>query len=204
MGGFKMAEQVITKTNVMLRYDAPLDELGEVIAQRTVKLQVPSGISYRDLAYLVRAEKASVDILGADGRRLSSSIIDGKPGNYNDVVEEGSYFVTRNSSLHRDIESYLRGNGLPAPHEKDSHNFKGKVFHSTLRGDDLFLKLDDRNFELPGTHSRVDIGETVTLYSIMGFGYSGRFPPLADAASIEGKFNIITLGNEGKISGKKF
>ena len=199
-----MGAQKTNKTNVTLRYEAPLDELNEVIGQRSVKLQVPSGITYRDLAYLVRAEKASVGILGADGKHLSSSFIDGKPGNYNDVVEEGSYFVTSNPSLHRDIESYLRGNGLPTPYEKDTHCVGGKVYNSTLMGNDLFLDVDDRRFELPGTGGRVDVGEKIILYSIMGFGYSGRFPPVADAASIEGKFNIITPGNAGKIYGGQF
>ena len=194
-----MAEQKTEKTNVTLSYEAPLDGLGEVIGQRVVQLQVPSGITYRDLAYLVRAEKASIDILGANGKHLSSSFIDGKPGNYNDVVEEGSCLRTRNPSLHRDIENYLGGKGYPVPHEKDQHNFKGKVHYSTLRGGDLCLMVNDENFELPNTHARVDVGEVVTLYSIMGFGHSGRFPPIADAASIEGKFNIITPGNVGKI-----
>ena len=159
-----MAEQKTEKTNVTLSYEAPLDGLGEVIGQRSVKLQVPSGITYRDLAYLVRAEKASVGILGADGKHLSSSFIDGKPGNYNDVVEEGSYFVTSNPSLHRDIESYLRGNGLPTPYEKDTHCFGGKVYNSTLMGNDLFLDVDDRRFELPGTGGRVDVGEKIILW----------------------------------------
>src|SRR3989344_9636564 len=111
-----MGAQKTNKTNVTLRYEAPLYELNEVIGQRSVKLQVPSGITYRDLAYLVRAEKASIGILGANGKHLSSSFIDGKPGNYNDVVEEGSCLRTRNPSFHRDIENYLGGKGYPVPH----------------------------------------------------------------------------------------
>ena len=188
------------KTYIVLKYEVPLDKSGEVIGEREVHLQAPSGISYLDIANLVGAGDSNLFLVRSD---KSSRIITNFLDDLSKPIRSGSTLEIKKASNYRTIEDYLRRNGYPAPHQEDSHCFDGEVCNSKFSGEGLLLVFNNAKFVLPGFHGRVDRGEQITLYSIMGFNFH-RSRSVADAASIEDKFSIITPGYEGKIWGKNF